>query len=46
MDHQEGTCYLGLYIMLDRNTILMEQHLWKKANTLYYCIPAYAHEPP
>jgi len=27
----EGTCYLGLYLTIDRNTKPMEQHLWKKA---------------
>jgi len=29
--NHEGTCYLGLYITVNRNTIPMEQHLWKKA---------------
>jgi len=31
IDHHEGTCYLGLYLTVNRNTTPMEQHLWKKA---------------
>jgi len=27
----QGTRYLGLYIMGDRNTVPMEQHLWQIA---------------
>jgi len=27
----QGTCYLGLYITGDRNTVPMEQHLWQIA---------------
>jgi len=34
LNQQEGTWYLGLYLMMDCNTKPMETHLWEKA-TLY-----------
>jgi len=31
LKHNEGTQYLGLYLTMNRDTKLMEAHLWEKA---------------